>query len=89
MPLLALERGYETGVVHRGLELLGITGYIPAIQFPNPPKKYGYSYDPKRNTFICPERVSLTYHRLNCNKSTSKYLHCYQIKGKACMHCSK
>lgn len=89
MTLLALKRGYETGAVHRGLELLGITGYIPAIQFPNPPKEYGFSYDPQRNTFICPERVSLTYHRLNCNESTSKYLRCYQIKGKACMHCSK
>ena len=34
---IALDHGYETGAVHRGLELLGITGYIPAIQFPNPP----------------------------------------------------
>lgn len=29
MERLALDRGYETGAVHRGLELLGITGYIP------------------------------------------------------------
>ena len=41
MSRLALDRGYETGAVHRGLELLGITGYIPAIQFSNPPEKYG------------------------------------------------
>ena len=46
MSRLALDRGYETGAVHRGLELLGITGYIPAIQFSNPPEKYGFSYDP-------------------------------------------
>ena len=39
MSRLALDRGYETGAVHRGLELLGITGYIPAIQFSNPPEK--------------------------------------------------
>ena len=45
MSRLALDRGYETGAVHRGLELLGITGYIPAIQFSNPPEKYGFSYD--------------------------------------------
>ena len=32
MNRLALDRGYETGAVHRGLELLGITGYIPAIE---------------------------------------------------------
>ena len=37
MERIALDRGYDTGAVHRGLELLGITGYIPAIQFPNTP----------------------------------------------------
>lgn len=56
---LALDRVYETGAVHRGLELLGIIGYIPAIQFSNPPKKYGFSYDPQRDTFICPEGALL------------------------------
>ena len=38
------DRGYDTGTVHRGLELLGITGYIPAIQFSNSPEKYGFYY---------------------------------------------
>ena len=72
-----------------GLELLGITGYIPAIQFPNAPEKYGFSYDPQRDAFICPEGVGLTYHRLNCNQSTGKYLRCYQIEDDACKHCSE
>ena len=89
MSRLALDRGYETGAVHRGLELLGITGYIPAIQFSNPPEKYGFSYDPQLDAFICPEGVPLTYHRLNCSKSTGKYLRCYQVEGDACMHCPK
>lgn len=89
MNRLALDRGYETGTVHRGLELLGITGYIPAIQFSNPPEKYGFSYDPQLDAFICPEGVPLTYHRLNCNKSTGKYLRCYQVEGDTCMHCPK
>ena len=89
MSRLALDRGYETGAVHRGLELLGITGYIPAIQFSNPPEKYGFSYDPQLNAFICPEGVPLTYHRLNCSKSTGKYLRCYQVEGDACMRCPK
>lgn len=39
---IALDRGYDTGAVHRGLELLGITGYIPAVQFPISPEKYGF-----------------------------------------------
>ena len=89
MSRLALDRGYETGAVHRGLELLVITGYIPAIQFSNPPEKYGFSYDPQLDAFICPEGVPLTYHRLNCSKSTGKYLRCYQVEGDACMHCPK
>ena len=89
MSRLALDRGYETGVVHRGLELLGITGYIPAIQFSNPPEKYGFSYDPQLDAFICPEGVPLTYHRLNCSKSTGKYLRCCQVEGDACMRCPK
>ena len=89
MNRLALDRGYDTGAVHRGLELLGVTGYIPAIQFPNAPEKYGFSYDPQRDAFICPEGVGLTYHRLNCNQSTGKYLRCYQIEDDACKHCSE
>ena len=89
MSRLALNRGYETGAVHRGLELLGIIGYIPAIQFSNPPEKYGFSYDPQLDAFICPEGVPLTYHRLNCNQSTGKYLRCYQVEGDACMRCPK
>ena len=87
MKNIALDRGYETGAVHRGLELLGITGHIPAIQFSNPPERYGFSYDLERDAFICPKGMSLTYHRLNCNKSTGKYLRCYQTEGNTCVHC--
>ena len=87
MKNIALDRGYETGAVHRGLELLGITGHIPAIQFSNPPERYGFSYDLERDAFIGPKGMSLTYHRLNCNKSTGKYLRCYQTSGNTCVHC--
>lgn len=86
---LALDRGYETGAVHRGLELLGITGFIPAIQFSNPPEKYRFYYNPQQDAFLCPEGVSLTYHRLTCNQSTGKYLRCYQVEGNVCKDCSK
>ena len=50
---------------------------------------HGFSYDPQLDAFICPEGVSLTYHRLNCSKSTGKYLRCYQVEGDACMRCPK
>ena len=49
---IALNRGYDTGAVHRGLELLGITGYIPAIQFSNSPEKYGFYYLPPRRCVL-------------------------------------
>ena len=31
---------------------------------------------------------SLPYHRLNCNKSTGKYLRCYQVQGDVCQKCT-
>lgn len=89
MGKLALDRGYDTGAVHRGLELLGITCYIPAIDFPNSPAKYGFQYDAQEDAFLCPRGKPLTYHRLNCNKSTGKYLRCYQIQDDSCVHCSR
>lgn len=67
MQNIALDRGYDTGVVHRGLELLGITGYVPAIQFSNSPEKYGFYYLPQEDTFCCPEGAKLVYQRLNCS----------------------
>lgn len=88
MSRIALDRGYDTGAVHRGLELLGITGYIPAIQFPNSPEKFGFSYSPEQDAFICPEGKLLTYHRLNCNKSTGKYLRNYQAAEEDCRLCT-
>ena len=54
MQNIALDRGYDTGAVHRGLELLGITGYIPAIQFSNSPEKYGSYYLPQEDASCCP-----------------------------------
>lgn len=86
---LKADRGYDTGIVHRGLEFLGITVYIPGIDFPNSPKKYGFTYDSTNDCFICPEGKHLEFHRLNCNKSTGKYLRCYQIEDDACLSCPR
>ena len=86
---VALDRGYDTGAVHRGLELLGITGYIPGINFPNSPEKYGFSYQADKDCFICPMGHPLRYHRLNCNKSTGKYLRCYQVQDDSCVSCER
>ena len=84
MQNIALDRGYDTGAVHRGLELLGITGYVPAIQFSNSPEKYGFYYLPQEDAFRCPEGAKLVYQRLNCSQTTGKYLRCYQVQGDTC-----
>ena len=89
MQNIALDRGYDTGAVHRGLELLGITGYIPAIQFSNSPEKYGFYYLPQEDAFCCPEGARLVYQRLNCSQTTGKYLRCYQVQGDTCRYCKR
>ena len=89
MKNIALDRGYDTGAVHHGLELLGITGYIPAIQFSNSPEKYGFSYLPQEDAFSCPEGIRLVYQRLNCSQTTGKYLRRYQVQGDACKTCKR
>lgn len=47
-----------------------------------------FLYDPQHNAFICPIGQPLVYHRLNCNKSTGKYLRCYQVQGNVCRKCT-
>ncbi len=81
--------GYDTGAVHRGLELLGITGYIPTIQFSNAPEKYGFFYAQQEDAFVCPEGKLLRYHKLYCNKSTGKYLRNYQTAEQDCQFCPR
>ena len=52
MKNIALDRGYDTGVVHRGLELLGITGYIPLFSFLTLRKSKAFTVYPKRMRFV-------------------------------------
>ena len=61
MEKVVLDREYDTGAAHRGLELLDITGYIPTNRFPNDPSRYEFSYCPQRDTFICPAAVILRF----------------------------
>ena len=49
---LALDGGYDVGAVHRGLELLGIEGYIPSIPYSNGPEKHGFTYQMENDCFI-------------------------------------
>lgn len=86
---IALDRGYDTGAVHRGLELPGITGYIAPIEFPNTPQMKGFVYDESQDNFICPAGKTLTFLRLYCNQSTGKYLRCYKARRDNCKACPR
>ena len=89
----------ECGYIHHGSKrgvgyLVEATvdckhGIVTGVDvFPNDPSKYGFSYDPQQDTFICPMGQPLVYHRLNCNKSTGKYLCCYHVQGDVCQKCT-
>lgn len=89
MQNIALNRGNDIGVVHCGLELLGITGYISAIQFSNSPEKYDFYYLTQEDAFCCPEGAKLVCQRLNCSQTTEKYLRCYQVQRDTRKHCKR
>lgn len=84
---VALDKGYDVGAVHRGLELLGIEGYIASVEFSNTADKKGMSYLPGEDCFLCPQGHKLPYHHIICQKSTGKYLRCYRADMKKCDAC--
>lgn len=53
--------GFAAALRTKDLELLGIAGYISAIQFSNSPEKYGFFYLPQEDAFSCPEGAKLVY----------------------------
>ena len=76
---IVLDRGNDTGVVHRGLELLHITGYIPAFYSSNSPETYCFYYLPQEDAFCCREGTRVVYQWLNCSQTTGKALKYYQV----------
>ena len=44
---MGLDAGYDVGAVHRGLELLGVTGYVSCIDFSNDILKRDLTYLPE------------------------------------------
>jgi hypothetical protein len=82
-----MDKGYDAGAVHRGLELLGIEGWIPSVEFSNATDKKGMVYLPEEDVFSCPNGKKLPFHRLICQKSTGKYLRCYKASQDDCDGC--
>jgi hypothetical protein len=88
MENLGLDAGYDVGAVHRGLELMGITGYVSPRYLHNNPMKEGFAYQPDEDSFRCAEGKRLSFSRLIFKKGTGFY-RLYSITPNACRGCAK
>ena len=89
---LALDAGYDAGAVHRGLELLGIEGYVTCIPFNNDISKRGLKYIPQDDCFKCQMGKCLNYAYFSYKKSVQSYNRIYRMSKadrKACRTCKR
>ena len=87
---LALDAGYDVGAVHRGLELLGITGYVSCIDFSHDILKRNVKYLPDDDCFECPAGKRLNFIKLTYKKATQNYYRLYRMSTsdrKGCLSC--
>jgi len=87
---LGLDAGYDVGAVHRGLELLGIAGYVSCIDFSYDVLKRDLVYITESDCFRCPAGKALEYVKLTYKKSTQNYYRLYKMSkddGIACKNC--
>lgn len=87
---LALDAGYDVGAVHRGLEILGITGYVSCIDFSYDILRRNLTYLPEIDCFECPAGKFLNFIKLTYKKSTQNYYRLYRMSAadrKSCQSC--
>ncbi len=87
---LALDSGYDVGAVHRGLELMEITGYVSCISFSNDVLKRATRYLPEKDCFECIGGRYLNFVKLIYKKSTQNYYRLYRMskdQRKSCSSC--
>jgi transposase len=70
---LGLDAGYDVGAVHRGLEIMGITGYTSLRYAHNNPMKEEFTYCPDKDLFKCKEGKELPFAKLIFKKGTGYY----------------
>jgi transposase len=85
---IGLDAGYDVGAVHRGLEIMGITGYTSPRYAHNNPMKEGFAYQPEADIFKCREGKSLSFSKLIFKKGTG-YYRLYTIESGSCRNCIK
>jgi hypothetical protein len=83
---LGLDAGYDVGAVHRGLEIMGITGYTSLRFSHNNMMKEGFTYQPEEDVFKCREGNTLPFIKLIFKKGTG-YYRLYRINASSCGNC--
>lgn len=61
---LALDAGYDVGAVHRGLEVLWMTGYVSRREFHNAAMRKGFAYLHENDCFMCMKGHHLNFEAL-------------------------
>lgn len=87
---LALDAGYDVGAIHRGLEILGITGFVSCIDFSYDILKRNLKYSPKLDCFECLAGKTIDFVKLTYKKSTQNYYRLYRMSAaerKCCLTC--
>jgi transposase len=88
---LGLDAGYDVGAVHRGLELLGVTGFVSCIEFHNDILKREAKYLPDLDCFECPAGKHINFVKLVYKKSSRNYYRLYRMpisERKKCQFCA-
>lgn len=85
---LGLDAGYDVGAVHRGLEIMGITGYVSLRYAHNNPMNKAFTYKPEEDIFTCEEGRELPFDKLTFKKGTG-YYRLYKITPGSCKTCPR
>jgi hypothetical protein len=89
---LGRDAGYDVGAVHRGLELLGVTGYVSCIDFSYDILKREAKYLPELDCFECPAGKRINFVKLTYKKATQNYYRLYRMPTadrKTCQSCER
>ena len=89
---LGLDAGYDVGAVHRGLEILEVTGYVSCIEFSGDVVKRGLRYYLDADYFECESGKRLDFVKLVYKNGTQNYYRMYRMAlcdRKLCKSCEK
>ena len=89
---VGLDAGYDVGAVHRGLELLGATGYVSCIDFSYDILKREAKYLPESDCFECPAGKRINFVKISYKKPTRNYYRLYRMSTadrKNCLSCDR